>query len=68
MKLVLAIAAGALGYCYYRGLQARSTKASLKEEVTRWESEGGNVPAVATPSPAPAPQSTYPSDSGKVRH
>ena len=35
-------------------------KLNLKEDVTRWEGEGGNVPAVATPSPAPAPSSSVP--------
>ena len=61
MKALLALAAGALGYCYYRGCDAKSTKVAVKEDVTRWEGEGGNVPAVATPSPAPVPQSALPS-------
>ena len=61
MKLLLALTAGALGYCYYRGCDAKSNKVGVKEEVTRWEGEGGNVPAVATPSPAPVPTSSLPS-------
>ena len=60
MKLLFALAAGALGYCYYRGYEARSHKVAVKEDLTRWEGEGGNVPAVATPSPAPQPQSSFP--------
>jgi hypothetical protein len=59
MKMLLAVAAGALGYCYYRGCEVRSHK-NLKEDVVRWEGEGGNVPAVATPSPAPVPESSIP--------
>jgi hypothetical protein len=68
MKLLLALAAGFLGYCYKCGTDAKSRKGSLKEEVTRWEGEGGNVPSVATPSPAPTPQSSYPAAEGSMRH
>ena len=57
MKMLFALAAGALGYCYYRGCDVKARKVGLKEEVTRWEGEGGNVPAVATPSPLPPAQS-----------
>ena len=60
MKMLLAVAAGALGYCYYRGSELRSHRKVLKEDVVRWEGEGGNVPAVATPSPAPVPESSIP--------
>jgi hypothetical protein len=62
MKMLLALAAGALGYCYYRGcdVNARKARTTVKEEVTRWEGEGGNVPAVATPSPAPQPAASVP--------
>jgi hypothetical protein len=60
MKMLIALAAGALGWCYYRGHELRSRKEILKEDVTRWEGEGGNVPAVATPSPAPTPASSVP--------
>lgn len=62
MKLLLALAAGAAGYCYKVGCDAKARKGTLKEEVTRWEGEGGNVPAVATPSPAPTPKSSDPAD------
>lgn len=66
MKLLLALAAGVLGYFYKCGLDARKRKGTLKEEVTRWEGEGGNVPAVATPSPAP--REGHPSGDGGLRH
>jgi hypothetical protein len=57
MRLVLALAAGVLGYLYYRGQSARKTKGAVKEDLRRWEGEGGNVPAVATPSPRPPQES-----------
>ena len=63
MKLLMAMAAGALGYCYYAGRCAKNARAPakpVKEELHRWEGEGGNVPAVATPSTAPVPNSSYP--------
>ncbi len=69
MRLLLAIAAGVLGYCYYIGQNARARKGAIKEDLHRWESEGGNVPAVATPSPAPTPASSYPAgEDNIVRH
>lgn len=68
MKLLLALAAGLLGYCYKCGIDARNKKGALKEEVTRWEGEGGNVPTVATPSPAPVSQAGPPSGDGSLRH
>lgn len=55
MKIILALAAGFLGYCYYRGATAKTSKAAVKHDLRRWEDEGGNVPAVATPSAARAP-------------
>lgn len=67
MKLLLALVAGALGYCYKCGLDARAKRTSIKEQVNRWEGEGGNVPTVATPSPAPIPQSSHPAGD-VVRH
>ena len=68
MKLLLAVAAGALGYFYYRGrdVRAHSHKAAVKEDLTRWEGEGGNVPAVATPSPVVIPRG--PAGEGSLRH
>ena len=62
MKLLFALAAGPLGYWYYRGCDVKAKKVGAKEDLTRWEGEGGNVPAVATPSPAPSPQSFPPAD------
>jgi len=66
MKMLFALTAGALGYCYYLGREVRTHRQAVKEDVTRWEGEGGNVPAVATPSPAPTPQSSVPP--GMPRH
>jgi len=68
MKLLIALAAGLLGYCYKCGLDARARRLSLKEDVRRWEDEGGNVPAVATPSPAPVPATSFPSGDTPIRH
>jgi hypothetical protein len=68
MKLLLALAASALGYCYYCGKNARFHKVARKEELHRWEGEGGNVPAVATPSPAPVPRTSLPAADGGMRH
>ena len=68
MRLLIALAAGLLGYCYKCGLDARRRRVTLKEEVHRWEGEGGNVPAVATPSPAPVPVTSYPSGDSPIRH
>jgi hypothetical protein len=53
MKLLLALAAGIAGYCYYRGTQTRR-HAKPREELNRWEGEGGNVPSVETPAPVTA--------------
>jgi hypothetical protein len=51
MRLILALAAGVLGYCYYLGQSARKTKGSVREDLRRWEGEGGNLPAAARHSP-----------------
>lgn len=50
MRWLLAIAAGAAGYCYALGLAARRSR-KPREELQRWEGEGGNVPSVAIPAP-----------------
>ena len=68
MKLLLTISAGALGFFYYCGHNARRNKVAVKEDLHRWEGEGGNVPAVATPSPAPTPSTSYPQGDDFVRH
>jgi len=67
MKLLLAIAAGLVGYCYYLGRNAPRSRTGTREEITRWEGEGGNVPSVATPAPNPVPISSFPEDP-RVRH
>jgi hypothetical protein len=60
---------GALvGYCFHRGQCAKAVKTEAKEELGRWEGEGGNDPAVATPSPAPTPQSSFPAPHAEARH
>jgi len=60
--LLLAFAGGAagLGYCYYRGQCARRDKLTAKEELKRWEDEGGNIPTVETPTPQARPQTSHP--------
>jgi hypothetical protein len=68
MRLLLALAAGALGYCYYRGSGLKSHKVEAKEDLTRWEGEGGNVPAVATPAPVVTPRSSTPDGDGAALH
>ena len=55
-----------VSYCFYKGQCSRSAKTEVKEDLRRWEGEGGNVPAVATPSPAPVPESSIPP--GKHAH
>ena len=66
LPLAIAGAVGSLGYCYWRGACARHTKREIKEDIRRWEDEGGNVPSVATPSPAPVPQTSFPAAEGPV--
>jgi hypothetical protein len=69
-KVVVGVAALAafVSYCFWRGQCARVTKTEVKEDLGRWEGEGGNVPAVATPSPAPVPQASYPDAPSSARH
>jgi hypothetical protein len=57
-----------VGFCLYKGQCARKAKTEVKEDLRRWEGEGGNVPAVATPSPAPAAQVSYPAPGSEARH
>jgi len=68
-KLVVGFAglAAFIGYCLWRGQSARTAKQEVKEDLGRWEGEGGNVPAVATPAPVPVPSSSFPAQSN-VRH
>lgn len=69
-KVILGVAglAAFVSYCFYRGQCARATKTEVKEDLRRWEGEGGNVPAVATPSPVPPPQATYPGNGANAPH
>jgi len=59
LPLALVGAVSGLGYCYWRGSCARHTKREIKEDITRWEAEGGNVPEVETPTPQVNPRSSY---------
>jgi hypothetical protein len=70
MRALLGIAglAAIVGYCFYRAQGTQQTKTEAKEDVRRWEGEGGNVPAVATPSPVVTPQSSYPAPESEARH
>jgi hypothetical protein len=64
--LAFAGLAAFITYCFNRGQGAQAVKREVKEDLRRWESEGGNVPTVATPSPT---TSTYPTgDDTQVRH
>jgi hypothetical protein len=67
-KMLVAVAAltGFVAYCYQRGGGSKREALEPKEDLKRWEGEGGNVPAVATPSPAPQPRSSYPDS--ELRH
>ena len=66
IPLAIAGAVGSIGYCYWRGTCARHTKREIKEDLRRWEDEGGNVPEVATPTPQVQPQSSYPGAAGEI--
>jgi hypothetical protein len=66
MLLTVAGLAAFVSYCFHRSQGARAAKAEIKEDLGRWEGEGGNVPTVATPSPVP--QSSYPSPGSAARH
>ena len=70
MRALLGIAglAAFVSYCFYRNQDAQQRKAQVKDDLRRWEGEGGNVPAVATPSPVVNPQSSYPAPGSDARH
>ena len=71
MLVSVAALAAFVTYCWHRGSEVRSARAGVKEDLHRWEGEGGNVPQVATPSPAPVPatvQQAYPSGGSTSRH
>ena len=58
--LSVAVITGFTVYCFNRGKNALAAKGEAKQDLTRWEGEGGNVPQVATPSPASIPQTSVP--------
>lgn len=66
--VAVAAIAGFVTYCFYRGRNERALHVAHKQDLTRWEGEGGNVPQVATPSPAPVPPSSYPGNGSEARH
>ena len=68
MLLTVAGLAAFVSYAFYRGQSATAAKTEIKEGLGRWEGEGGNVPAVATSSPVPVPQPSYPSPGSAARH
>ena len=54
-------AAAAATAAYFNLQRKREEHKALRSEVGKWEGEGGNVPQVPTPSPAPVPESSVPS-------
>jgi hypothetical protein len=56
-----------VAYCFNRA-NAQRAQPGQRPDLTRWEGEGGNVPQVATPSPAPVPQSSYPGNGSEAHH
>ena len=64
----IAALAGILAYCYRQATSSQAARGEVKEDLRRWEGEGGNVPAVATPGPAPVPQSSFPGQGSEARH
>lgn len=66
LLFALAGAAAGVGYCYYCGRKSKSLHREIKEDVHRWEAEGGNVPEVPTPTPLVQPQSSLPSGAPQV--
>ncbi|HZZ93876.1 MAG TPA: hypothetical protein VFE23_15045 [Usitatibacter sp.] len=65
--IALAGLAAFIAYCFRRNAQLRAEGLEARDDLKRWEAEGGNVPAVATPSPA-APATYVPGGDPNVRH
>jgi hypothetical protein len=51
IMVLAAMAAGAGTFAALRGTRATPKNPSVTDDVKSWENEGGNVPAVPTPSP-----------------
>jgi hypothetical protein len=70
MRLILALAAGTLGFLYVTGRRATDRRRGAREEIARWEGEGGN-PVAATAGampPADPAGSPFPAADPAVRH
>jgi hypothetical protein len=68
MLFSIAALAGLAAFCLNRVKAASAIHAEAKSDLHRWEGEGGNAPQVATPSPAPVPQSSYPGNGSAAPH
>jgi hypothetical protein len=64
--IAVASLAAFVTYCFSRGQGAKAVKREVKQDLHRWESEGGNVPAIATPSPTVQPAN--PGTNNEMRH
>jgi hypothetical protein len=53
-----------IAWCFRRNEQARAAGRQAREEIGRWEAEGGNVLAFAAATPMPYP----PGGDPNVRH
>ena len=71
MRIGSMIALAGLGafiaWCFRRNEDLRAARSESREDLRRWEAEGGNVPAVATPSPV-RPATYPPGGDPNVRH
>lgn len=66
MRLILVLAAAAAGYFYFRGKDARARRVGVREDLSRWEGEGGSPAGAAAQLPHdPAP---FPPVDPAVRH
>jgi hypothetical protein len=65
--IALAGLAAFIAYAFRRNEQLRAERLEARDDLRRWEAEGGTVPAAATPSPA-APATYVPGGDPNVRH